>query len=627
MKKIALIQTWLGPLPNYFKEHLITCSQQENIDFFIFTDQVVNDISYPNIFINYITKEGVEERISNCLNKDIKLFSNKHACNLKASYGDLYKEYVKNYDYVGCYDIDTLMGDLYNWVLPYLGEFDFISTGGKNFHNRISGPFLIWKNVKTLNTFYKLFNMEKGLSNPTFGTFEEGEFAKKIEEEWKVKIIYESQNLSEDNGKVTFDAIWDNGKVYCNGVEIMFYHFINKNHTTFHHIDNKIYARYDKNFIEDFYWVFGFTENYSQTIPHLMDSINNYSNRKCVIYSINFDYKIPNKFLTSKQFIFKRIDIKPGKKDKKGRDQNIISCKPKLMVDVIEFLPNKKFVFIDSDIYLTVTSDDICKHFNELENYPLINQHNHDTLYLNNLIDGEQWTDTVGILSKATNIKVCVYPRRKTNIMLFDEKSKWFFEEQLKIYDQYKDSRPGIFALHDEDSANIILSKYNLQKSIPLCDVEESSNIDISKFTDMNHPFHMTGISNSVVLPQHKNDIFCFHGLKDDNQYNNIKNDYNNSVIDCEEILVTYKDNTILFTKNSFLTTKQINENVDFIIKTVEGKILYTLNNQNLFQYNTFYISDIIINGGLYVIEIVKTNSKEKIYNNLIKIKYDKYTI
>tara|TARA_R110000751_G_scaffold149069_2_gene253970 strand:- start:5 stop:1066 length:1062 start_codon:yes stop_codon:yes gene_type:complete len=352
-----------------------------------------------------------------------------------------------------------------------------------------------------------------------------------------------------------------------------------------------------------------------------MDSINNYSNRKCVIYSINFDYKIPNKFLTSKQFIFKRINIKPGKKDKKGRDQNIISCKPKLMVDVIEFLPNKKFVFIDSDIYLTVTSDDICKHFNELENYPLINQHNHDTLYLNNLIDGEQWTDTVGILSKATNIKVCVYPRRKTNIMLFDEKSKWFFEEQLKIYDQYKDSRPGIFALHDEDSANIILSKYNLQKSIPLCDVEESSNIDISKFTDMNHPFHMTGISNSVVLPQHKNDIFCFHGLKDDNQYNNIKNDYNNSVIDCEEILITYKDNTIFFTKNSFLTTKQINENVDFIIKTIDSKILYTLNNQNLFQYNTFYISDLNLNGGLYVIEIVKTNSKEKIYNNLIKMK------
>ena len=72
--------------------------------------------------------------------------------------------FVADHQHVGCYDIDTLMGDLYNWVLPYLGEFDFISTGGKNFHNRISGPFLIWKNVKTLNTFYKLFNMEKGLS-------------------------------------------------------------------------------------------------------------------------------------------------------------------------------------------------------------------------------------------------------------------------------------------------------------------------------------------------------------------------------------------------------------------------------------------------------------------------------
>ena len=52
--------------------------------------------------------------------------------------------------------------------------------------------------------------------------------------------------------------------------------------------------------------------------------------------------------------------------------------------------------------------------------------------------------------------------------MLFDKKSKWFFEEQLQMYEEYKDSRPGIFALHDEDSANVILSKYDLHKSLHL---------------------------------------------------------------------------------------------------------------------------------------------------------------
>jgi hypothetical protein len=204
--------------------------------------------------------------------------------------------------------------------------------------------------------------------------------------------------------------------------------------------------------------------------------------------------------------------------------------------------------------------------------------------------------------------------------MLFDGNSEWFFQEQLRMYNEYKDSRPGIFTLHDEDSANVILSKYGLTKSLHLCDIEESSNINMSKFTDMNHPFHMTGLSDYLILPNHQNDVFCFHGLKHEQQYKDIQNDYGNSVIDCEEILVTYKDNTISFEKNSFLTTKKIEENVDFIIKTIDGQVVTILANQNLFQYWLFYISNIQLTDKSYIIEIVKTNSRVKIYNNLLQI-------
>jgi hypothetical protein len=290
------------------------------------------------------------------------------------------------------------------------------------------------------------------------------------------------------------------------------------------------------------------------------------------------------------------------------------------MLDVIDFLPNKKFIFIDSDVYMTVASDDISGYFNQLENYPLINQHSHDKLYLCNIIDGEEWTSTVDILADATGIEICVFPRRKTNVMLFDYKSKWFFQEQLQMYDEYRDCRPGIFTLHDEDSANVILSKYKLTNSIHLCDIEESSNINISKFTDMNHPFHMTGISDFVKLPKHQNDVVCFHNLKNEEQYVRIENDYNNHVIDCEEILVYYKDNSVFFEKNSFLTTKHIDEHVDFIIKDLNGNIVNVLSNQNLYQYWLFYISDIQLTDKSYIIEIVKTNSRVKIYNNLLQV-------
>ena len=51
--------------------------------------------------------------------------------------------------------------------------------------------------------------------------------------------------------------------------------------------------------------------------------------------------------------------------------------------------------------------------------------------------------------------------------MLFDENSRWFFQEQIDLYEKYKDSEPGIFAFHDEDSANLILSKYKLDICAP----------------------------------------------------------------------------------------------------------------------------------------------------------------
>jgi hypothetical protein len=616
---ILLIQLWLGKIPDYFWYHYETTKNLIGFNFILFTDQEI-ELDSKNYTVINTTKEDIELKLSGKLNYEIKIKNNRKTCDLKASFGDLFEEYINGYDYFGCYDIDTLFGDVYSSILPYLNKYDFITIGEETFHNRLSGPFLIMRNTKEIRTLYKKGDFIKCLSNNEVECYEEHTLSDLVKETHEIKIVSSMNCETNNGGKNTYDVHWKGGKLLIKGEEKILYHFYRKNHTIFQKVGNQIFGRFNKNFIEDFYWVFGFTENYSQTIPFLMDSINKYSNRKCVIYSINFDYNIPNKFLTSEQFIFKRIDIEPGKKDSRGRDENIISCKPKLMLDVIDFLPNKKFIFIDSDVYMTVASDDISSYFSQLENYPLINQHSHDKLYLCNIIDGEEWTSTVDILADATGIEICVFPRRKTNVMLFDYKSKWFFQEQLQMYDEYRDSRPGIFTLHDEDSANVILSKYKLTNSIHLCDIEESSNINISKFTDMNHPFHMTGISDFVKLPKHQNDVVCFHNLKNEEQYVRIENDYNNHVIDCEEILVYYKDNSVFFEKNSFLTTKHIDEHVDFIIKDLNDNIVNVLANQNLHQYWLFYISDIQLTNKSYIIEIVKTNSRVKIYNNLLKI-------
>jgi hypothetical protein len=619
VNKVVLIQVWFGEIPDYFWYHYETTKNIYGLDFIIFTDQNI-ELSSKNYRVVNITKEEIEKKLSSKLNSEIIIKNNKKTCDLKASFGDLFESYIDGYDYFGCYDIDTLFGDVYSNLFQYLDEYDFITIGEETYHNRLSGPFLIIKNTKELRELYKNGDYVGCMLNNDVQCYEEHTLSDLAKEKYKIKIINSTNCESNNGGKNTYDVCWSGGKLKVNDEEKMMYHFYRKGHTVFNRVGNKIYGRYDKKFVDDFYWVFGFTENYSSTVKYLMESIHNYSNRKCIIYTINFNYELPEKFVTSEQFILRRIDIEEGKKDHRGRDENIISSKPKLMIDVVNHYPNNKFIFIDSDCYLTVAADNISSYFKNIGNYPLINSHIHDRLYLCNIREGEDWTSTIDILADKVGVEVCVYPRRKTNVILFNDRCKWFFEEQIKMYDEYKDTEIGIFTLHDEDSANIVLSKYKMHNNIHLCDIEETADIEMEKFTNLNHPFHMTGISEFVKLPKHQNDITVFHGLKTKERFDEIQKVYGNTVLDCEELLVTYSNNTILFEKNSFLSSKKINENVDFIISDLNGNIIEKLENQQLMNYWVFYISNVFLDQKTYIIEVIKTNSKIKIYNNLLTI-------
>jgi len=623
-KQIALIEVWLGKIPDYFKYHIETIGSMTCVDFYFFTNDKDYDFTYikhPNFIGYYITEEGFLERFNNTANVKIDKISHpKKIIDFKLAYFDMFQDLIGEYPYVGIYDVDTMFGDINPLLLEYTKEYDFISVGDEVYHNRLSGPLLIMKNTEELRSLMRTDRYYETLKMDDIYGYGEQELSTIAMNNYKTKIIHSMNTEVNNGGKTTYNVCWSGGKLNVNGEEKMIYHFYRKGHTVFNKVGNQIYGRYDKKFVNDFYWVFGFTENYSDTVKYLMESIHNYSNRKCIIYTINFDYKLPDKFVTSEQFILRRINIEEGKKDHRGRDENIISCKPKLMIDVIEQHPDKKFIFIDSDIYLTVAADDISSYFQQLENYPLINSHIHDRLYLCGIREGENWTSTIDILADKVGVEVCVYPRRKTNVMLFDKKSKWFFEEQIKMYDEYMDTEVGIFTLHDEDSANVILSKYKLHNSIHLCDIEETNNIEMEKFTDLNHPFHMTGISEFVKLPKHRNDITVFHGLKEKERFEKIQRDYGRTVLDCEEILVYYQNETIFFEKNSFLSSKKIEEDVDFIIKSDDNRIIQTLSNQNILKYWMFYISNVYLSKGSYIIEIIETKTKNKIYNNLLII-------
>jgi hypothetical protein len=110
-KQIALIQLWLGEIPDYFWYHYETTKNLIGFNFILFTDQKIK-LNSKNYTVINTTKEEIELKISGKLNREIKIKNNKKTCDLKASFGDLFEEYVNGYEYFGCYDIDTLFGDV-----------------------------------------------------------------------------------------------------------------------------------------------------------------------------------------------------------------------------------------------------------------------------------------------------------------------------------------------------------------------------------------------------------------------------------------------------------------------------------------------------------------------------------
>jgi hypothetical protein len=624
-KKIALVEVWMGKIPDYFSYHIETIRSLTSVDFYFFSNDKEYDfgsIDYKNFYFNYITEEEFLDRFNKTSEIKIDKISNpRKIIDFKLSYFEMFSDYVSPYSYVGIYDIDTLFGDLNDTLLESLEKYDFISIGDEIFHNRLSGPLLIMRNTQEFRNLMKSDRYYETLLASDIYGYGEQELSKIAFDNYKVKLIYSINTDPSNGGKNIYDAYWSGGKLFIGGEEKLLYHFYRKDHTKFQRIGNSISAYYDKKYLNDFLWVVHFSEKYETLLPYLMDSLKKFSNRKCVFYSINYSPSFMYKTQTeSDQFIFRRIDMEPGPLDSRGRDSRIMNSKPLVLMDAIKSFPGKKFVHIDTDIYLTSNSDDISKYFDRIENYPLINSHVHDVMYISGVNPDEEWTSPLHVLLNAMGEeKGDIFPRRKCNVIAFDERSYWFFEEQMSLYNQFKDSGiPGILAIFDEDTANALLTKYQLKNCLPLVDIEESYNLNVEKI--YNYSYNMTGTSPWAELPKNINDLLFFHGFKDPSDYREIQNQYGDSTIENEEMILKYSNGAISFEKNSFMTTKKIESLVDFVVHDSNGVEILRLSQQDFHRYWLFYIDEINLDRGKYLIKIFESSSQKCIFNDILQI-------
>lgn len=166
--KIAVILPYFGRFDSLFPLWLNSCKANADIDWFVFTDDS-RTFDYPsNVKVKIMSFEDLQHRVQALYDFRIDLSTPYRLCNFKPAYGEIFEEYIKDYDAWGYCDNDMLYGNLANVL-----KFDLPSLYKVGEY----GHFSFIKNTKESRRLYRYHDAYKTVfatSRPLF--FDEGLF-------------------------------------------------------------------------------------------------------------------------------------------------------------------------------------------------------------------------------------------------------------------------------------------------------------------------------------------------------------------------------------------------------------------------------------------------------------------
>lgn len=233
-------------MPWYFDYFLHSCRYNPTIDFFIVTDDTAYSKSVPqNVNIIHATLNEINAKATQMLGFTSNITRGYKLCDFKPTYGILFSNILKGYDYWGHGDIDVIFGDIRSFITTeLLTTYDLISVR----HDFLTGQFLLFRNTEKINNLFTLSkDYKKILSDEKHYCFDETNFqwqsftdgkpyqeikseiesmthlVKKLETEKYLSVYYDFIIIEGLPGKLT----WDCGRLfYRNKYEILLYHLV-----------------------------------------------------------------------------------------------------------------------------------------------------------------------------------------------------------------------------------------------------------------------------------------------------------------------------------------------------------------------------------------------------------------
>lgn len=111
-KSIITIIPYFGKWPEWINFFIESCKHNPGVDWLIVTDCGEPDNSAPNVHFRHMSFEDYKAEASRRLEVGFNPLDPYKLCDLKAAFGVVHEDDIRDYDYYAHSDIDLIYGDI-----------------------------------------------------------------------------------------------------------------------------------------------------------------------------------------------------------------------------------------------------------------------------------------------------------------------------------------------------------------------------------------------------------------------------------------------------------------------------------------------------------------------------------
>lgn len=293
LTSIAFIIPYFGHFNNYFPIWLNSCAHNPTINWIIFTDNK-DKYDYPNnVKVINLTFDQLKKYFQSFYDFSISLEKPYKLCDFRPAYGEIFYEYIKDYDFWGYCDTDLIWGDLRKFFTEdTLEKYDKIGNRGhccilrnndkiRKTYRYESSHLVTYKNAFTSNLAFcfdeeKAFGRyckENGIKTFDNFTFFDVDFR---HDDYRVPL-YEQEQFDVYAHNV-FE--YDNGHLFLLSVNVEGAELLKKEISYAHFQKRKMIVNIDSNEYGHFLIYKDFFNKYLPTTPEMVKKLDPKSSRR-----------------------------------------------------------------------------------------------------------------------------------------------------------------------------------------------------------------------------------------------------------------------------------------------------------------------------------------------------------